>query len=80
MLIIKFKGNQYLLTEGGAITTPTDYANFLPSYAHLYEDGTISRYGTVIGCREDIEILRPATEKEQKIGGMEKVLQNLGRW
>lgn len=32
-------------------------AAFEISYAHLYEDGTIWRFGEQIGTREDIEVL-----------------------
>jgi hypothetical protein len=56
---IRFKGEDYIFTgdtlEGeGAITTPEAYSNFEDSYAHLYSNGEIKRYGEVIGHREDI--------------------------
>ncbi len=53
---IRFKGQEYLLVEG-AIATPEQYENFLPSYAHLFENGEILRYGKLIGNKSDIEYL-----------------------
>lgn len=61
MLKIKFKGMEFVfvgydLTEG-AIALREDYENFRPSFAHLFPNGEIRRHGSLIGSREDIEIL-----------------------
>ena len=61
-LRIRFANQEFILVggdlaRGGAITTPEDYAAFQPSFAHLFEDGTIMRYHQQIGTREDIEVL-----------------------
>ncbi len=55
---IKFKGKEYILTnnEGpSAITTIEAFRGGTVSYAHLYEDGYVIRYGMVIGTEKDIE-------------------------
>lgn len=57
---LRFKGQEFILIleagrEGGAITTHELYENFAPSFAHLYPDGTIRRFGKIIGTRQDIE-------------------------
>jgi len=58
---IKFKGKEYLLVSGSvknsAIATKEQFENFECSYAHLYEDGKIRRFGGVIGNIDDIEFL-----------------------
>lgn len=59
---LRLKGNDTVFilvgdeTEG-AITAYDDYAAGLPSFAHLFPDGTILRYRRKIGTREDIEWL-----------------------
>lgn len=53
---LRFRGNEYIFVQG-AIMTPEAYANFDDSYAHLFDDGKIKRYGEVIGTVEDIEWL-----------------------
>lgn len=61
---IKFKGQDYLLVgdTDGAIASKEDYENFTPSFAHLFPDGTIKRYNSVIGKREDIQFLKRVEE------------------
>lgn len=58
---IEFQGCHYLLigtlNDGGAISTPEQYANFEPSYAHLNADSRVMRYGRQIGTRDEIQIL-----------------------
>lgn len=56
---IRFEGKEWVLV-GGAITTPEAYRNFAPSYAHLFDDGRIVRWGKQIGARADIEFLGDA--------------------
>lgn len=50
---IEFKGQPYIFV-GGAITTKEDFENGRASFAHLHDDGNISRFGTIIGTKEDI--------------------------
>ena len=45
----------------GAITTHGRFARFDESLCHLCGDGTIMRYGRVIGSADDIEYLDEAT-------------------
>ena len=56
---IKFQGRDYILTDPDATNSPIatieQYQNGHTSYAHLYEDGTINRFGTPIGTKADIE-------------------------
>ena len=54
---IRFRSQEYVLTEGGAIAAPEALENFTASFAHLHEDGRIMRHGKVIGRRDDIEVL-----------------------
>ena len=61
---IRFKGKEYFLVHGegfgmneGAMATKKQYANWLISFAHLFEDGVIRRFGEQIGTIEDIEFL-----------------------
>ena len=54
---IKFQGQEYILTDGGAITTKEAYENGVESFAHLNVDSCIWRHGSVIGARADIEFL-----------------------
>lgn len=60
MKTIKFKGEDYLLVgdmiEGGPIATLEQYENGRCSYAHLYENGDIIRFGELIGNRNEIEV------------------------
>jgi hypothetical protein len=67
---IKFQGNEYLLVgeTSGAIATEEQYSGFAPSFAHLFPDGRIMRYGTQIGTRADVEFLGPVdAEKTREI-------------
>jgi hypothetical protein len=52
---IKFKGKEYILVNGDSITTEESYINGTVSFAHLCKDGTVKRYGKVIGLGSDIE-------------------------
>lgn len=54
---IKFKGQEFILVgeRDGAIATKYQYQHGLCSYAHLYPNGEINRYGQVIGTIKDIE-------------------------
>ena len=50
---IRFKGRKYLLIKG-AIATKKQYESGKPSYAHLHDNGIISRFGNDIGTKKDI--------------------------
>ena len=54
---IRFQGQEYILTNGGAITTEENYREGKVSFAHLCSDSNIKRYGSVIGTYKDIEFL-----------------------
>lgn len=60
---LRFQGRDFLLVNGdgnmneGAIATEEEWNSFAENFAHLFEDGTIKRFGRVIGKREDIEWL-----------------------
>ena len=57
---IIFKGEPYLLIgdkNDGAIATQEQWDNFALNYAHLYDDGKVRRYSSVIGTKEDIVYL-----------------------
>ena len=70
---IKLFGNDYLLIgdiqNGGPIATRSQYENFECSYAHLYPNGDINRFGQVIGTRADI-IIVGETEVEPHFNGL----------
>ena len=53
---IRFRSQEYVLTEGGVIATAEALENFTASFACL-EDGRIMRHGEVIGRQDDIEVL-----------------------
>ena len=54
---IKLHGVDFILLgeNEGPITTKENYATGTCSFAHLYEDGNISRFGIIIGTVADIE-------------------------
>lgn len=61
---IRFQGREYILigeAADAAITTPELFEAGECSYAHLFSDGTVRRFGEVIGRVDEIEHL-PAPE------------------
>jgi hypothetical protein len=59
---VKFKGTEFVFVgeddrSDGAIATPEAYEAGDTSYAHLFEDGLIRRFQTVIGTKDDLEWL-----------------------
>jgi hypothetical protein len=58
----------------GAITTPDDYAAGIASYAHLYPDGIVRRFGEEIGRIEDIEFGEPC---DVPVGDVRAALANI---
>lgn len=78
---VKFQGTEYWLLcepdgDFGPIA-PLEHcdesgnllmdAAFYVSFAHLWEDGRISRYGTIIGTREDLEQVARRTEAKGEV-------------
>ncbi len=62
MLEIRFQGKKYVFTgktlkRGGAIAKLEDYENGHCSFAHLFPNGDIQRFGNIIGKRKDIKII-----------------------
>ena len=65
MLKISWRGREYVLVnpegetlaDGGAIATVKQWQSGQCSTAHLWPDGTISRFGTYVGTIADIEVL-----------------------
>ncbi len=53
---IRFQDREFVLIEG-ALTTEQNFIHGRQSYAHLFEDGIIRRFGRDIGRQEDIEFL-----------------------
>lgn len=53
---IRFQNQEYLLIEN-AIATEESFRNGEMGYAHIGDDGLVRRFGSVIGSRDDIEIL-----------------------
>jgi hypothetical protein len=60
-LKLKFTGDaEYILINGddsrseGAIATEEEYENFELNKFHLFEDGSIMSYGSVVGTKDDI--------------------------
>jgi hypothetical protein len=67
-LKVMFKGNQYLLIggnikRGGPIATKEQFDNFECSFAYLHPDGNISRFGAIIGTRNDLSVCVDAGQK-----------------
>jgi len=77
MEMIKFKGKNYVLIEG-ALTTKEAYKNGRASYAHLFEDGKVRRFGEVIGSKEDIEFSGLKVEIEPSPEGIFSLLMGIG--
>lgn len=69
---VSFRGRDYLFVadyggESGALATVEAFHAGACSYAHLFADGFVRRFGTVIGRREDIirESLPPVSTAEK---------------
>lgn len=65
VVLVRFQGRRYLLigslTAGGPIATREAYRHGRCSYAQLYPDGHISRFGTTIGTVADLKVLGVTT-------------------
>lgn len=79
---IRFKGRPYLLLQlpgskvcEGPILTPRQFSKGLLSFAQLYADGTIKRFGKVIGSKEDIVFGARAKRPPVKRSVMVRVLR-----
>lgn len=76
---IRFQGEEYLFIGGenyAALTTAERYSNGVSSYAHLFPNGQIKRYGEVIGTKEEIEFLGEAELPDMTIGGVVNLLSH----
>jgi hypothetical protein len=73
---IRFQGEEYILVSG-AITTSERFQSGTVSYAHLHPNGKISRYGDIIGTRDDIEFLEEIEDIKPTLDGAINLL--LGR-
>lgn len=62
---IKFRGHDFILVYG-AITSEAAYKRGACSFAHLHPSGAISRFGTLIGTRADIEFGEEIDVKQNK--------------
>ena len=51
----EYEGKKFIMI-GGAITTRERFILFSEGIAHLFDDGTIKRYGVKIGTFDDIEV------------------------
>ena len=64
---ISFQGKEWVLVgtseHGGAIATKQAFEHGDESYAHLYSNGEIRRYGEVIGSHADITFLAGPREQ-----------------
>lgn len=65
LLRVRFKGKMYVLAGtlkgGGPIATRDQYRHGRCSFAHLYPNGNISRFGETIGTVTDLKVLGPTT-------------------
>jgi hypothetical protein len=77
---IRFKGEVYVLIgdmeSGGAIATPQQFENWECSFAHLYPNGDIKRFGEVIGRREDIQVMNQKIECRVSVD-FEKIMMSI---
>jgi hypothetical protein len=58
---LKFRGKEFVFVKEygtdktGVLTTLGLFLNYGPSFAHLLKDGSIKRFGRLIGTVDDIE-------------------------
>ena len=75
---IRLGGEDFILTEGNAITTPEDYSAFRESYAHYFPDrDLVMRYRHQIGTTTDIEFGEVVEHSGPLLEG---VLENVLTW
>ena len=60
----EYEGLEFIMI-GGAITTRDRFILFSGGIAHLFDDGSIKRYGQKIGTFDDIEVLNIIDAAEQ---------------
>lgn len=71
MLKIRFKDENFVFTgdsleDGGAVAKQDDYESGRCSFAHLYVDGNIMRFGERIGTIADIKVIGKCDLKPNK--------------
>lgn len=73
-----FKGRKLVLLgtkkRGGALTTPKAYREGTSSYAELYPDGNILRFGEQIGTRKDLKFTGKFVELTIELGALMNLL------
>lgn len=70
--IIKFKGQEFLVAID-AITTKEAYENGQISFAHIYDDRGVFRFGKKIGEKSDVEY----TDKYEEVDPTPEAFGNL---
>lgn len=76
MIKVKFQSNEYYLITGlvdSPIATKEAYENGTASYAHLFPNGQIKRFGEVIGNKKDLEILEEVEDLQPKSFAMANI-------
>lgn len=75
---VQFRGVEYVLVgdleDGGPIALADDYRTGRCSFAHLYPDGHISRFGAAIGTRDDLTDLGEIEDIEPDEGAFDEML------
>lgn len=78
----KFKENLFIFVgnkkSGGALSTINDFENGLPSYAHLFSNGKIFRYGEEIGNVKDLKFVGWVEVKPNILMAFYNMLTNRG--
>ena len=72
----EFNGNTFI-SVGGALATIEQYESGLASYAHLFDDGSIKRFGDIIGHKKDLKFTG-WVEAHPKVGIFEMMGNFLG--
>lgn len=76
---IRWMDKEWLLIgkDTGAITNKGHYRHGIISFAHLCEDGLITRHREVIGTKEDIEFLEEIPDIEPAEEAMGNMLNQM---
>ena len=79
MIRVKFQNEEYIMIdlEDSFIAIEEQYKNGKVSFAHLYPDGSVNRFGKIIGRKEDIEVLEENIVVVENEGAFKNVLDQL---
>ena len=83
---VRFGNEEWILVPdpdggGGALTTLDAYSAGSCSYAHVFADGRIMRFGAQVGTREDLTDLGEIEEPDATAVGLFNMLTNAdGSW